>query len=64
MSKGPKHQTNDRATRHVRSIVEDATFMHEHGETPEAIAQRLKLSPRTVDRYFSHVGKRPPWADQ
>jgi AraC-like DNA-binding protein len=48
----------------VRSIVEDATFMHEHGETPEAIAQRLKLSPKTVDRYFSHVGKRPPWADQ
>lgn len=64
MSKGPKHQTNERAARHVRSIVEDATFMHEHGETPEAIAQRLKLAPATVARYFAFVGKCPPWADQ
>ena len=64
MNKNTKRKTDERATRRVRSIVEDATFMHEHGETPEAIAHRLKLPPKTIDRYFAFVGKRPPWLVQ
>jgi hypothetical protein len=57
-----RYAEQGRQTWRGEALIEDALFLHDAGETPDRIAERLGLKRKSLERAFYRHGVTFPWS--